>query len=652
MSAARPETERTRIVEEMWKKVLMIAENQVENDDYDSRLEGEGGHHDPTVPEGYERERRMVHALDTLFAASDGSGYLSFIAAIINQLEPANPVAMAFLGHLVDRSALHGREVMSQISSVIIQKVYGGRLWAFSQCHSRQRRIERRRAANPKTKLNAAVLWSLLAEKFAGDVSLSMWSDDVATLLLQILADPQEPVTVRMHALLALENFSLTGPIRQEIQRHPYGIQRILRSVLRECEVANYRLSDFLWSPSDLVMEPLSHRPVEGLWTRFRRSMAELLPERLQTMQFLNDKTYRGSDDGIKGRPIFAPRYSSLSIFDTGVLPAEETRTEWSNYLQLAHCARWALDRNTASWDLSYLNVVLNPFDATYHWKIGGNGLEIRNDRSHFESIRASVGVRAGKWYYETLLLSDGIMQIGWATKQCQFEPEEGYGVGDDENGFGFDTYRTAVWANGTAIYPQDIPSVKCVAGDVLGSFIDLDIGFCSFFINGVDLGLTVAFPNHAKQVGSDHAMMPRANEEREKEEEEEGFFPGLNRLPSTATIIQVVEKCLELYPAISLTTHQHVMVNFGDRPWLYPPPLSVRYKGVSKAGHLSDRFKQRLTRFVRARRTLASYVDSSEYDWDGPLCTICFSEPKNTALMPCGHGGWGRRCADAFDSW
>lgn len=74
----------------------------------------------------------------------------------------------------------------------------------------------------------------------------------------------------------------------------------------------------------------------------------------------------------------------------------------------------------------------MNTFDATAHWKLGGNGLELRNDRPHFESVRATACVKRGKWYYETLLLTNGIMQLGWATSRCRFIPEEGYGVGDD----------------------------------------------------------------------------------------------------------------------------------------------------------------------------------------------------------------------------
>lgn len=46
--------------------------------------------------------------------------------------------------------------------------------------------------------------------------------------------------------------------------------------------------------------------------------------------------------------------------------------------------------------------------------------------------MRATANVKAGKWYYEVLALTNGIMQIGWATERCHFAPEDGLGVGDD----------------------------------------------------------------------------------------------------------------------------------------------------------------------------------------------------------------------------
>jgi hypothetical protein len=62
-----------------------------------------------------------------------------------------------------------------------------------------------------KLKLNAAILWSLLAEKFAGEMCLSLWHQDVGDMLMKSISDPQEDLMVRIFSLLALEKFALTG---------------------------------------------------------------------------------------------------------------------------------------------------------------------------------------------------------------------------------------------------------------------------------------------------------------------------------------------------------------------------------------------------------------------------------------------------------
>lgn len=47
--------------------------------------------------------------------------------------------------------------------------------------------------------------------------------------------------------------------------------------------------------------------------------------------------------------------------------------------------------------------------------------LQARCDASSFESVRCTFQVDAGVWYYEVLIITDGVMQIGWATKDSKF---------------------------------------------------------------------------------------------------------------------------------------------------------------------------------------------------------------------------------------
>ncbi|ORZ00104.1 hypothetical protein BCR43DRAFT_432575, partial [Syncephalastrum racemosum] len=421
----------SQIIEASWNRVLTLAENPNTFQD-DTSLS------DTTRREQtYDRERTMVQALDTLYALScEPSGYLAFISTITQTLNHESPVAMAFLSHIIDKSALPSRETMAAVSRVILDRLAPPP--PSSGWNSLLFRQEGSYSGTPTAlKLNATTLWSLLAEKFAGELAILLWSDNVGEFLVGRLSDAHEDMQVRLFSLIALEKFALTGAVKKAILRH--DMSHILMSVAKECDLANQRI--FLASP-------------------------------------------------------YSP------VFDTGFIPPEgDLRTEWAHYIQLSHCARWAFDnvfgngtKLACSWDLSHHKAMMNIFDATQHWKIGSSGLELRNDRPHFESIRATTGVKTGKWYYETLLLTNGIMQLGWATHRCRFAPEEGYGVGDDTNGFAFDTFRSAVWANGQAVYPRTDAKVQCRAGDVLGSFLDLDNGLCTYFVNGCDLGLTVEF--------------------------------------------------------------------------------------------------------------------------------------------------------------
>ncbi|KAI8372067.1 hypothetical protein EDC96DRAFT_477717 [Choanephora cucurbitarum] len=697
-----------RLVETSWKRVLAIAQNHVQEFEQDN-LSQRSSSDSRSQIEFYDRERHMVHALDTLFTlAYEGPGYLAFISTITSSLDPDSPVAMAFLSHIIDRAALPSRETMLSVSPAIISKLNKkpSRIQRMVSLISSRFKLERsvskrqalkkqifQNSTNPtspslmapvqnseqtKLKLNAAILWSLLAEKFAGEMCLALWHEDVGDMLMQSISDPQEDLMVRIFSLLALEKFALTGAVKTSILAHGFNIRSVLLSVVKECEIANDRI--FAFATADGILTPQA--------TPTQKTPSSPSNETVSSSSYLNS-------------------------FDSRFIPPKgPLREEWARYVQLGLCSRWALDhvfidakKITCPWDLSHLKVIMNPFDSTSHLKIGGNGLELRNDRPHFESVRATACVKREKWYYETLLLSNGIMQIGWATSRCRFSPEEGYGVGDDCNGFAFDTYRTAVWADGSAVYPQSKVKIRCQAGDVIGSFLDLDNGFCSYYINGCDLGLTVEFehPNRksyrkSSEISSQSSVISTTESSVQSvtSSPKNAMSSPTSPIATTAatTPLPPTEdtkkkkpvKGLGLYPAISLTTHQQALVNFGERPWIYPPPTKAKFKGLCEAGILDNDFKRRVMRWVKKRGItshgksyqpmnrpplrpkvgadevihLSSDSDSTDkeeekdqdYDWDGPLCTICFSEPKDTMLMPCKHDGIGGRCAKALSLW
>uniref|UniRef100_A0A4W4FAE1 RING-type E3 ubiquitin transferase n=1 Tax=Electrophorus electricus TaxID=8005 RepID=A0A4W4FAE1_ELEEL len=73
---------------------------------------------------------------------------------------------------------------------------------------------------------------------------------------------------------------------------------------------------------------------------------------------------------------------------------------------------------------------------------------------SNFSSIRATTCVFKGKWEYEVLISSQGLMQIGWCTLNCRFNQEEG--VGDTPDSYAYDGNRVRKWNVTTTNYGKE----------------------------------------------------------------------------------------------------------------------------------------------------------------------------------------------------
>ncbi|XP_073793682.1 E3 ubiquitin-protein ligase RNF123 isoform X3 [Danio rerio] len=164
---------------------------------------------------------------------------------------------------------------------------------------------------------------------------------------------------------------------------------------------------------------------------------------------------------------------------------------------------------------------------------------------SNFSSIRATTCVYKGKWVYEVLISSQGLMQIGWCTLNCRFNQEEG--VGDTPDSYAYDGNRVRKWNVTTTNYGK-----SWAAGDIVSCLIDLDEGTITFCLNGQSLG--VAFSN-------------------------------IKTGPGVA-----------YFPAISLSFKESVAFNFGSRPLRYPvegylplqsPPTADLIKAHRLLGYL-----------------------------------------------------------------
>jgi hypothetical protein len=164
-------------------------------------------------------------------------------------------------------------------------------------------------------------------------------------------------------------------------------------------------------------------------------------------------------------------------------------------------------------------------------------GIKIRAS-VHFSSVASTPRIAInldhmqGRWFYECTLLSDGLMQIGWANSSFKCDPVNGIGVGDHIHSWAYDGYRSSRWNNKTA----EPYGRRWHPGDVVGVLLDVDLLEMRFYLNGADLG--TAF---------------------------------------------VEFKGPDLVPALSLNVRQAVRINFGQYRFIYPPDETdgKRYKAV-----------------------------------------------------------------------
>jgi hypothetical protein len=125
-----------------------------------------------------------------------------------------------------------------------------------------------------------------------------------------------------------------------------------------------------------------------------------------------------------------------------------------------------------------------------------------------------------GRWFYEVSLISDGLMQIGWANALFRCDPICGQGVGDHMHSWAFDGLRSKKWNVSCDSYGR-----RWRIGDTVGVLVDMDLLEMRFYLNGEDLG--PAFEDFSSY---------------------------------------------ELFPAFSLNVRQCIRLNFGQYKFQFPP--------------------------------------------------------------------------------
>jgi len=114
----------------------------------------------------------------------------------------------------------------------------------------------------------------------------------------------------------------------------------------------------------------------------------------------------------------------------------------------------------------------------------------ILKGNGNFATVRLGhIELRRGVWYYEVTLLTEGLMQIGWAQTGFSSNSESGDGVGDDDQSWSYDGYRQCVWHAG-----KETSYGKSVwrTGDIVGCILRIEGRFASieFTLNGVSQGI------------------------------------------------------------------------------------------------------------------------------------------------------------------
>ncbi|XP_014369907.2 RING finger and SPRY domain-containing protein 1-like isoform X1 [Papilio machaon] len=271
---------------------------------------------------------------------------------------------------------------------------------------------------------------------------------------------------------------------------------------------------------------------------------------------------------------------------------------------QIGFCARWALDNTFTvpgrqpsylSVDMSRINVIFNQNTQRF-MKISPDGLEVRCDTSDFGTLRATCEVTRGSFYFEVRLITGGPMRIGLATSESKMT--DTYAIGSDENSIGYDGSTRCLWSEGASRYMFGIQFWR--PGYVFG-----------FHVN------TIRRKIHLVQNRSIVTInMPE-------------FFDNPRRTK-------------RFYPAVTMAPYVQCRFNFGSEPFVYRVPEEGPYSTFNEVGQLTPEQKM-----VKPRNLFQ--MENSVFNENNNACKICYDNPVNAKLLPCGHDTFCRACASRF---
>lgn len=173
----------------------------------------------------------------------------------------------------------------------------------------------------------------------------------------------------------------------------------------------------------------------------------------------------------------------------------------------------------------------------------------------HFPTVKLSqtnISANSGLWFFDVVVLTDGLMQIGYVDGDFTADPLQGQGVGDHTNSWAFDGFRCKKWNVNSYDYGE-----QWKTDDVVGVLLDTERMEISYFLNGKFLGVA---------------------------------FSGI---PITASS--------RMCPAASLNVHQSAQFNFGTLSANDEGPLATTFDGFKHLPTLDNEDQARLRPIVYA---------------------------------------------------
>lgn len=561
----------------------------------------------PTVLSESSNSMQKLHLI-----AETELGWLVVINSLINKVNLEHPFGSALILLILEDAPLPCKKSIGQLDQVLeleslllieedelMQQEHSTDHWHHYQNQNHYTNNQHNSWSVARQR-NMSIVLGCLAEKLAGSMSSTIFTELVQRYLLTRLQPEHNDLNVILYSLIALEKFSQTtdnkrgivNQLKQMGSRNPLlRLETLASSVSLETHHSSFTIND---KPSSLNFKNSTGSNFHSTTLSLINRKSAILKKKNNIFDYNNNNTTSHLDKQQETRE--SSRRNRASCLSSARTYLQE---------QVSFCAQWHLDNYFINEDRPYsyelvdrenLNAMLNVKDVSENLKISPDGLAARNDTSRFESVRCTYAMTSGTYYYEVQLITAGVMQIGLATKQSRFLNYEGFGIGDDDHSLAYDGCRQLIWQNAKSSHTR---LSRWKEGDIVGCLIDLNKFQVTFSLNG-----KMGEPNG-------------------------DLFRNKCQLSS------------QYYAAASFMPFQHCVFNFGRTPFKYPP-VEVEFRSFNQCASLGEDQKIIMPKHLLLKRGPTINGRNSVDNFDSMpttmCCTICCDNLANIILQPCEH--------------